>query len=217
MPRPPSSSSGKNNVFTAFNPFGELADLFVTDVVHEGTGSLYLNGNRQYGTSNINLGSALTVAVWVNVDNPIKSSINTILSNTFTGEQSNGFKLCINRWGTSDRSVVIEVGDGSTGGKWTTASNLIQPGNWYHLAFVIDQQNQSIKIYYNGAEAPLTFASDQGCNQNQFNYSFNTAGPFTIGAFPGGFSYSFKGHLDDMRVHNRVLSAEEIAKIAQEK
>jgi hypothetical protein len=195
----------------------EPADLYVTDVVHEGSGSLYLHGSWQYGTSSINLGSQLTVAVWVNVDNPIQGNINTIMSNTDTGEASNGFKLCINRWGTSDRSVVIEVGDGSTGGKWTTATNLILPGNWYHLAFVIDQPNHSIKIYYNGVEAPLTFASDEHFTQGQFNYSFNTAGPFTIGSFPGGSNYNFKGHLDDIRVYNRVLSAEEIAKIAQEK
>ena len=211
-----SDSSGNGNLFTAFN-FMEPADLYVTDVVHEGSGSLYLHGSWQYGTSSINLGSQLTVAVWVNVDNPIQGNINTIMSNTDTGEASNGFKLCINRWGTSDRSVVIEVGDGSTGGKWTTATNLILPGNWYHLAFVIDQPNQSIKIYYNGVEAPLTFASDQHFTQGQFNYSFNTAGPFTIGSFPGGSNYNFKGHLDDIRVYNRVLSAEEIAKIAQEK
>ena len=123
-----SDSSGNGNLFTAFD-FMEPADLYVTDVVHEGSGSLYLDGSWQYGTSSINLGSQLTVAVWVNVDNPIQGNINTIMSNTDTGEASNGFKLCINRWGTSDRSVVIEVGDGSTGGKWTTATNLILPGN----------------------------------------------------------------------------------------
>jgi len=81
---------------------------------------------------------------------------------------------------------------------------------------VIDQPNQAIKIYYNGAVAPLTFMSDQGYTLQQFNYSFNTAGPFTIGTFLGG-SYGYKGHLDDMRVYNRVLSDAEIAKIAQEK
>ena len=85
------------------------------------------------------------------------------------------------------------------------------------LAFVIDQPHQSIKIYYNGTEAPLSFVSDEGFTQGQFSYSFNTAGPFTIGAFPGGMNYNFKGHLDDMRVYNRILSPEEIAKIAQEK
>ena len=184
--------------------------------VHEGSASLYPDGMGQNGTSNINLGSQLTVAVWVNVDNPIQNSLNTMMSNTDTGEGSNGFKLCINRWNTSDESVVIEVGNGATGGKWATAPGLIQPGFWYHLALVIDQPNPVMKIYYNGSEAPLTFMSDEGYNQGQFQYNFNTAGPFLIGSFPGN-SCGFKGHLDDMLVYNRVLSADEIAKIAQEK
>lgn len=61
----------------------------------------------------------------------------------------------------------------------------------------------------------MTFTSDQGFTQQQFDYNFNTNGPFTIGSFPSGF-YGFKGHLDDMRVYNYVLSDAEIAKIAQE-
>jgi hypothetical protein len=205
-----SDSSGNGNALT------NITGVFDSDVVHEGSASLYLDGTGQDGTSNINLGTQLTVAVWVNVDNPIQNSINTILSNVDTQEESNGFKLCINRWMTSDESVVIEVGDGSTGGKWVTAPGLIQPGSWYHLAFVIDQPGHVLKIYYNGAEALLSFASDEGFTLPQFNYNFNTSGPFTVGSFPAG-SYGFKGHLDDMRVYNRVLSADEIAKIAQEK
>lgn len=204
-------SSGHDNLFNNFS--GTYDPL----VVHEGVSSLYLNGAFQYGLSDISLGTQLTVAVWVNVDNPIQPSILTLLANTGTGEGSNGFKLGINRWGTSDQSVVIEVGNGTYGGKWTTAPGLIQPGNWYHLAFVIDQPNQVLKIYYNGAPAPLTFVSDEGRLQQDFQYDFKTAGPFTIGAFPPGMNYSFKGHLDDMRVYNRVLADDEIAKIAQEK
>ena len=211
-----SDASGNGN--TLMNITGS----FDTEIVHEGSASLYLDGTGQNGVSNINLGTQLTVAVWVNVDNPIQFSINTIMANATTDEETNGFKLGINHWNTSDESVVIEVGDGSTGGKWITQPGLIQPGSWYHLAFVIDEPNQILKIYYNGAEAPLSFTSDEGFTVDQFHYDFKTSGPFTIGSFPSemdGFpgSYGFKGHLDDMRVYNRVLSADEIAKIAQEK
>ena len=94
--------------------------------------------------------------------------------------------------------------------------NLIQEGSWYHLAFVIDQPNQVIKIYYNAVEAPLTFLSNQGFTLDEFRYSFSTSGLFTIGAFLDS-SYGFKGHLDDMRVYSRVLSDDEITKSAQEK
>jgi hypothetical protein len=209
-----SDASGNGNTLV-LNGFDGTSP-FDTTVAHQGVASLYLNGSGQSATSNINLGTQLTAAVWVNVDNPIQPNINTIMANTVPPEQSNGFKLCINHWLTSDESVVIEVGDGSTGGKWITGPGLIEPGSWYHLAFVIDQPNQVMKIYYNGALAPLSSTSDQGFTQDQFSYNFNTSGPFTIGAFPDNF-YFYKGHLDDMRVYNRVLTDEEIAKIAQEK
>ena len=205
-----SDASGNGNILM------DITGGFDTDIVHEGSASLYVDGTGQNATSNISLGTQLTVAVWVNVDNPIQPSINTIMANAFTQEETNGFKLGINGWNTSDQSVVIEVGDGLTGGKWVTQPNLIQPGSWYHLAFVIDEPNQVIQIYYNGAEAPLSFTSDQGYTVGQFHYDFKTSGPFTIGSFLDG-SYGFKGHLDDMRIYNRVLSADEIAKIAQEK
>jgi len=58
---------------------------------------------------------------------------------------------------------------------------------------VIDQPNQLMKIYYNGAEAPLHFASDEGRLQANFRYDFKTSGPFLVGTFPGN-SYPFKGH-----------------------
>lgn len=197
------------------NPLNNIAGTFDTDVVHEGSASLYLDGTGQNGTSNLNLGTQLTVAVWVNVDDPIQASINTIMANTDTQEESNGFKLGINRWNPSNEAVVIEVGDGTPDGKWITQPGLIIPGAWYHLAFVIDQPNQSLRIYYNGAQAPLSFVSDEGFTQQQFDYNFNPDGPFSIGSFPTD-SYGFKRHLDDMRVYSRVLSDAEIAKIAQE-
>ncbi len=204
-----SDASGNGNDLT------NISGTFDTEIVHQGSASLYLNSADGTATSNIDLGTQLTVAVWVNVDNPIQPSINTIMANTGTDEEANGFKLCINHWNTSDQSVVIEVGDGMTGGKWITAPGLIQPGNWYHVAFVIDEPNQVMKIYYNGVQAPLSFTSDQGYTVDQFHYDFSTSGPFTIGAFPVE-AYYFKGHLDDMRVYNRILSDDEIAKIAQE-
>ncbi len=197
------------------NALNDITGTFDVDSVHEGSASLYLDGTGQNGQSNINLGTQLTVAVWVNVDDPIQPSINTIMANATTQEETNGFKLGINRWGTSDEAVMIEVGDGTTGGKWITAPGLIQPGSWYHLAFVIDQPNKSLRIYYNGAEAPLTFVSDEDFTLQQFDYNFNTNGPFVIGSFLDD-SYGFKGHLDDMRVYNRILSDAEISKIAQE-
>ena len=61
-----SDSSGNGNTVT------NLTGTFDTNVVHEGSASLYLNGTGEDAASNISLGTQLTVAVWVNTDNPIQ-------------------------------------------------------------------------------------------------------------------------------------------------
>jgi len=53
----------------------ELIPSFDTDAVHEGS------------ISNIDLGGQLTVAVWVNVDNPIQDSLTTIRANASAQEK----------------------------------------------------------------------------------------------------------------------------------
>ncbi|MFH0976300.1 MAG: immunoglobulin-like domain-containing protein [Spirochaetota bacterium] len=205
-------SSGNDNSISVFST------AYMTDKVHEGSNSIYFNGSSAYGTSNINLGNQLTVTLWVNMDNPIKASLNTILANAGPGNTSNGFKLCVNNWNTSDKAVVIEIGDGSYGGKFLTGPGFVIPGGWYHLAFVIDKTNKFVKIYFNGVEAVLgTDSWNLADPVHNFSYGFNTNGPFTIGAFSGGGSYNFKGYMDDLRVYNKILSADVIAKIAQEK
>jgi hypothetical protein len=83
------------------------------------------------------------------------------------------------------------------------------------VGYVPGDAASSVTPEPDGAPVTLSSSSDQGFTLEQFSYDFKTTGQFTIGAFPGGF-YSFNGHLDDMRVYKRVLSDEEIAKIAQE-
>ena len=184
--------------------------------VREGTASARFDGKRARASSDMNFGDALTVAVWVNMAAPLKSSLNTILANAVTSESSDGFKLCVNRWNTTDHSILIEAGNGRTGGKWQSRPGMVLEGNWSHLAFVIDKPNKTIKLYFNGEPTALTFVSDQGFKEADFAYDFRSDGPFFIGSFlDKDFGYS--GNMDDLRVYNVALSDAEIAQIATEK
>ncbi len=189
---------------------------FDTQKVREGTASARFDGKRARATSDMNFGDALTVAVWVNMAAPLKSSLNTILANAVTSESSDGFKLCVNRWNTTDHSLLIEAGNGRTGGKWQSRPGMVLDGNWSHLAFVIDKPNKTIKLYFNGEPTPLTFVSDQGFKEADFAYDFRSDGPFFIGSFlDKDFGYS--GNMDDLRIYNVALSDAEIVQIATEK
>lgn len=75
-------------------------------------------------------------------------------------------------------------------------------GNWVHLAGVYD--GQSWHLYRNGAP----FAS----RRTQYG-SMKVEGDWTIGASCRGDRY-YRGDIDDVRIYNRALTEEEIAKLA---
>ena len=102
-----------------------------------------------------------------------------------------------------DTNVLLcAVGDGVSGGHAavlnTTAT--ISTGTWYHVACTWD--GSTMRIYINGAE------SVNG-SQSGLVPAANTS-PLYIGQF-GGNTDRFDGLIDDVRVYNRALSAQEVA------
>jgi hypothetical protein len=70
-------------------------------------------------------------------------------------------------------------------------------GTWYHLTYSYDGSNQ--KFFLNGELK----------NTNSRTGSLLSSAKLYLGAYPSG--NSFTGSIDDVRVYNRALSAEEIA------
>jgi PKD repeat protein len=92
-----------------------------------------------------------------------------------------------------------------------TSSAVIEDENWHHLAFVFDgsQTNYSykMKIYLDGVEQDLYYP---------YTYAHSlipdVSPPWRIGTtrHSDGQRYYFDGFIDEVRVYNRALSAEEI-------
>ncbi len=80
-------------------------------------------------------------------------------------------------------------------------------GDWYHIASTRD--NNSIKLYINGI---LTASSTTGANAG-----YNPVSTFHIGARSDTYTYisdyGINGIIDDIRIYNRVLDANEINQI----
>jgi hypothetical protein len=86
-----------------------------------------------------------------------------------------------------------------TGGiNHNTASNLAS-GHWYHIVGIIDGANDLVSIYRNGILALQE--SDAFLNNN------SVSGTLRVGE-------DFNGQIDDVRLYNRILTAEEIQKLA---
>jgi type II secretory pathway pseudopilin PulG len=97
---------------------------------------------------------------------------------------------------------------GSAGEEQTTYTTALPSGGWHHVAVTIDADNRIHKLYLDGSlVAQKTSAnlkpSDLGnTNKNYLARSQYAADPY------------FNGTLDDVRIYDRILTAAEIAQLA---
>jgi hypothetical protein len=201
-----------------------------TSNVKEGQSSLKFDGSGDNVIlKDVNLGDEFSYAVWVYLEDNENDgdNIDTLIANAPSFEKSNGFKLFVNSWdvgGAKKRDIVIEAGNGTVGGKLVTPENFVNYNGWYHFVITVKKdlvaQTAEIKLYFNGVEAPLTFRSDDGHSITEIPYDFNTSTEdIYVGQFPEeehNYLHNFKGNMDDIRVYKRVLTSEEVARIAKQ-
>ena len=89
--------------------------------------------------------------------------------------------------------------------EWTAPANTIQLNRWQHLVVTYNCDGSSAKFYYNGEEITATqvITHSSGCPDSSsltkyIGYTTNSG---------------FDGLMDDFRVYNRVLSADEVKRI----
>ena len=78
--------------------------------------------------------------------------------------------------------------------------------NWHHLVGVITRSgnNATITLYADG----ISLGSDSGTVGN-----ITAPNPFQIGTWDGDTANGFKGTIDEVRIYNRALSADEIKRL----
>lgn len=83
-----------------------------------------------------------------------------------------------------------------------------EPGQWYHLVGIVDQQERTVQIYVNGV---LNKTSEPwAAGTKSFDYGDQT---WKIGvAAPGSEQYAWytKGAIDDVRIWKGALTAEQV-------
>ena len=153
------------------------------------------------------LGSTSTLDVWINTTQ--------VGSNThwqapaITGVEQAGADDDIN-WGTINATGHIGIYVGDAGGVYSTSA--LNDGTWHNIAMTRDASTGIVQLYVDGVlNGSATF--DTGNKTSQF---------FLIGALSDvagdgitrtGDNY-FNGKLDEVRIYNQVLSANEIAGLA---
>ena len=144
---------------------------------------------------------AVTVTAWVKVDPSTKGW-------AWVAAQGDNYGLVVNR--NNDDSVffyIYEGGEWPRAGTWKGAGSGdvgIRDGRWHHVAGAFDPRYRTISVYKDGvkvgvgsAAGPIAYEKGEG---------------FTIGSMMG--ERFFKGSLDDVRVYDRILSSEELDRLA---
>lgn len=149
---------------------------------------------------------------------PDQSSISSLDPGTFSfwfnpaTDLSGGTE---NNWGFISKQDEFEIGncdchsDGSSiamgiwGDRMATSKNAWSAGEWYHVVFVVDSANDVFEVYVNGtldnSKTPGDSITDSASDL-AIGYSLDHSNPFN-------------GAMDEVRIYNRTLSAEEIKQL----
>jgi len=166
----------------------------------EGTSALSFNGVNDYvdcgNDTSLNVGNILSIEVWIRANN--LSSRHVLFST---------------RKDADTGSFVLEVGTGNGGtnrvtvnspGVWNleTQNNAIFLNSWYHIVYTKSgTEVGSQKLYINGISQSLL-------TDNPQTFVDNDAIKL-IGSISGTSNF-FHGLIDEVRIYNRTLSAEEV-------
>lgn len=170
--------------------FGNLNSAYYFD----GTAKMYCSDNDL-----LDLTKDFTISFWIKRSSSILYQF--VMSKHLAGE--NG----IGSWGIASYSGTDLSLEGTPfwgSGSPNPTSTTIPVNQWSQIAYTFNKVTNDWKCYFNG-----TLSSS---GTMAFNIQ-NTTKDFMIGTSMGYSTY-FTGSLDDIRIYNRVLSPNEIAKLA---
>ncbi|PXF60985.1 MAG: hypothetical protein C4B59_06445 [Candidatus Methanogaster sp.] len=152
-------------------------------------------------TSDLNpVDGSWTVEAWINIPTLPPSDYTYPVMAKHNGDMDNGYTLHIS--GTT-RTVNYMVDHYK--GPVYKANSIISINTWYHVAGVLDRTTNTLKIFVNGSQMDSTSISGLG--------TINPSNPLWIGRYNRAarsrYEY-FNGTIDEVRIYNRALTADEI-------
>lgn len=184
------------------------ANLCYSQVDNVGSGrALNFNGINQYvdlGNIYDDLALPITVSAWVKLDG--SAGAFPILVTQDNNDIYNGFWFFVSR-----TNVWLEIGDGLghdlpafRRGKVATVD--IKSEQWYHVCVVMRNPSDA-DIYVNGINVGGVISGESSLPMSS-NFPLDVA---KIGYFfSNGFSYWFKGVMDDVRLYNIALTQNQV-------
>ena len=160
-------------------------------------GALFFDGLEDYvdcgNNATLDPTQGATIEAWVNF-NQLPSGAEHIMA--ITGRSGGGTDLDLQT--ETDNKIRFYIGPGAP--NVAISNTAVETNKWYHIAGTY-QANENIKIYVNGVLEKTTLI-DITRNANSNNFCIGQSA-----IWPGRF---FNGIIDEVKIYNRPLSAEEI-------
>ena len=166
--------------------------------------ALALDGVNDYvDVGSFNLAERFTLAMWAKVDGN-SQNIQTFAANVQGGLIPSGFRFFVNSYNTENGRIVFETGNDVSGDHAYSPEGTFAFDQWNHVAAVVDRIAGTVRLYYNGIDV-----TEDPTTLNDFNVN----GSIHLGQMTAA-DWNLDGGLDDVRIYDRLLSAEEIAGLA---
>jgi hypothetical protein len=157
--------------------------------------AMRFNGSTQYASSTIATPAPITVSLWFKA-NDLDNNDTLIAKNRGGSNPLFLFQFASSKLQLWTMNTVTSAG-----------ATTLQTGRWYHAAFTYDNNNNRV-IYLNGVQDGSTNTATVWTDVA--NQSLQMAGWDAGG---GAFTYPYNGSIDDVRVYNYVMSAQEVANL----
>jgi len=108
----------------------------------------FAGGGDYIAVPTLDLGNAFTISMWMNMQSV--SGIHSLLSNSPDNSDTDGIRFFVNTDNSSDRSIHVETGNGSSSAAAITPHNVVTTGQWTHVAAVVDRTNGQASIVVDG-------------------------------------------------------------------
>ena len=150
-----------------------------------------------------NFGNQFTITAWVKPNQ--SNNINTIVANGGANLATNGFKVEWNSWLSSDKHLLVEAGNGSTGSTTYSANGPVTYGAWQQLTYVVNLAPAGggapqVQHYLNGSIQ---------CYTGGIPLGIQTTSAWNIGAMTDP-SYFMNASLGKLNIYNSALSMSDV-------
>ena len=195
-------SSGSSNTGTTQN-----GPTWTTSGMNNG--ALTLNGTNQLvaipDVASLQLSGSWTIATWVNFSAlPTSGNLIYLINKPNSVAQPNYQLSLYNNSGVQTWQSGFYVAGNGYGASYAMT---ISTGVWYHAAVVWDSSTGNVSLYVNGA---LVATQNTGGFSPVAGAACCSATPAIGGQYNGTYSTMTHGTLDDARIYNRALTAQDV-------